>query len=156
MSSINSVRIPGLATGMDTDQVIKDMLTGEQNKIDKVKQKQQIVKWQQETYREINKSVKGFYDKYFDVLSKDYILGSKSFNTITVNSSNSSVITATGTSSAENINYKIKVDQLATSASMSASNATNGVDIKKDSTLSDLGLSGEVNFKISIGTDKDS
>lgn len=156
MSSINSVRIPGLATGMDTDQVIKDMLTGEQSKIDKVKQKQQIIKWQQETYREITKNVKGFYDKYFSVTSKDYILGSKSFNTITVNSSNSNVITATGTSSAQNINYNFKVEQLATSPSMNASSATNGVEIKKDSKLSDLGLSGEVNFKINVGEGKDS
>ena len=60
MSSINSVRIPGLATGMDTDQMIKDMLTGEQSKIDKVFQQQQMVKWQQETYRDITKSVKSF------------------------------------------------------------------------------------------------
>ena len=42
MSSVNLVRIPGLATGMDTDQMIKDMLTGEQSKIDKVFQNIEI------------------------------------------------------------------------------------------------------------------
>ena len=96
MSSINSVRIPGLATGMDTDQMIKDMLTGEQNKIDKVMQNQQMVKWRQETYRGITKSVKSFYDKYFSITSKDYILGNKSFNTLNIVSSNTSVVTASG------------------------------------------------------------
>lgn len=156
MSSVNSVRIPGLATGLDTDQLVKDMLTGEQNKIDKVYQNQQMVKWQQETYRDITKNVKGFYDKYFNVTSKDYILGSKSFNTITVNSSNNSVITATGTSSASNINYKFDVKKLATSTSMSTSTASNGVTIKKDSSLSELGLVNEVTFKISAGESKES
>lgn len=157
MSSVNSVRIPGLATGMDTDQMIKDMLTGEQSKIDKVFQNQQMVKWQQETYRDITKNVKGFYDKYFSVTSKDYILGSKSFNTITVNSSNNSVITATGSSSASNINYKFDVKQLATSKTMSASSASNGVTIKKDSTLEELGLLVDgATFKISTGEGKES
>ena len=44
MSSVNSVRIPGLATGMDTDQMIKEMITGEQNKVDKAEQKKQTIK----------------------------------------------------------------------------------------------------------------
>lgn len=157
MSSVNSVRIPGLATGMDTDQMIKDMLTGEQSKIDKVFQNQQMVKWQQETYRDITKNVKGFYDKYFSVTSKDYILGSKSFNTITVNSSNNSVITATGSSSASNINYNFDVKRLATAKTMSASSASNGVTIKKDSTLEELGLLVDgATFKISTGEGKES
>lgn len=155
MSSINSVRIPGLATGMDTDQMIKDMLTGEQNRIDKVKQNQQMSKWKQETYRDIIKTTKSFYDKYFSVTSKDYILGSKAFNTTTVNSSNSGVISAIGTVGASNINYQFEVKQLASSANISSSKAQNGTSIKKDSKLSDLGLSGEVNFKIDVGNDKE-
>lgn len=156
MSSINSVRIPGLATGMDTDQMIKDMLTGEQSKIDKVFQQQQMVKWQQETYRDITKSVKSFYDKYFSTISKDYILGNKSFNTLNISSSNEGVITATGTSSASSINYKFDVKQLATSATLGSSTASNGTIIKKDSKLSDLGLTEETSFKLNVGDGKES
>ncbi|MDO7204845.1 hypothetical protein Q5M85_12535 [Paraclostridium bifermentans] len=33
VGSASSVRIPGLATGMDTDTMIKDMLSGEQQKL---------------------------------------------------------------------------------------------------------------------------
>jgi flagellar hook-associated protein 2 len=113
MSSVNSVRIPGLATGMDTDQMVKEMLTGEQNKVDKAKQKEQITKWQQESYRDIIKNVKGLYDKYFSATSPDYILSSKVFSTTTVNSSNSSVISATAGAGTGNINYKFKVEQMA-------------------------------------------
>lgn len=156
MSSINSVRIPGLATGMDTDQMIKDMLTGEQSKIDKVFQQQQMVKWQQETYRDITKSVKSFYDKYFSTISKDYILGNKSFNTLNISSSNEGVITATGSSSANSINYKFDVKKLATSATLGSSTASNGTTIKKDSKLSDLGLTEETSFKLNVGDGKES
>lgn len=77
MTRINTVRIPGLATGMDTDSMVKQMLSGEQNKVDKAKQKQQSVKWQQEIYRAVIKDVKDLQDKYFSVTSKDSIITSK-------------------------------------------------------------------------------
>ena len=53
MSSISSIRLSGLATGMDTDAMVKSMLTADQEKIDKAQQKEQTVKWQQEIYREV-------------------------------------------------------------------------------------------------------
>ena len=34
MSSISSIRLSGLATGMDTDAMVKSMLTADQEKID--------------------------------------------------------------------------------------------------------------------------
>ncbi|MGL6108263.1 flagellar cap protein FliD N-terminal domain-containing protein, partial [Romboutsia sp.] len=113
MSSVNSVRIPGLATGMDTDQMIKDMLVGEQSKVDKAKQKEQKTKWQQESYRDIIKSVKGLYDKYFSATSPDFILSTKVFGTTTITSSNSNIISATAGAGANNINYKFKVTETA-------------------------------------------
>ncbi|WP_040191247.1 flagellar filament capping protein FliD [Clostridium culturomicium] len=113
MTSVNSVRIPGLATGMDTDQMIKDMLTGEQNKIDKAQQTQQINKWKQEIYRDVIKDVKGLQDKYFSATSPDYILSSKVFSTLVINSSNSGVISATAGAGASNVNYKFKVEAMA-------------------------------------------
>lgn len=113
MPSVQTVRIPGLATGMDTDSVIKDMLTSQQNKIDKAKQKEQTIKWQQEKYRDIIKDIKGLSDKYFTAVSKDYILSSKAFSTMKVDSSNSSVVSATAAAGASEINYKIKVDKVA-------------------------------------------
>lgn len=113
MTSINSVRIPGLATGMDTDQMVKDMLTGDQNKIDKAQQTQQINKWKQEIYRDVIKDVKGLQDKYFSATSPDYILSSKVFSTLSINSSNSSIISATSSAGANNVNYKFKVDAMA-------------------------------------------
>ena len=60
MSSVNRVKLPGLATGMDTDAMVKQMVTDDQNKIDKAKQKEQIINWHHETARfMLPKSAKG-------------------------------------------------------------------------------------------------
>lgn len=156
VGSASSVRIPGLATGMDTDSMIKDMLSGEQQKIDKAKQKQQIVKWQQEIYREVMKDIKSLQDKYFSVTSPNSIVTSNAWNTLTIGSSNENVITASGSAGANRVDYSFNVVKLAQSAKMSSSKATNNVDIKKDSSLESLGLGGEQKFSIKFGDgDKD-
>lgn len=151
MSSVSGIRLPGLATGMDTDSTIKEMLKGEQNKIDKVKQKEQTIKWQQEIYRDVIKDIQTLNDKYFSLTSKDSIVSSGSWNTLTVSSSNSNIITATGSASANPVNYKFEVNKLASAGKGSSSTATNGKTIKKDSSLEDLGLTGETTFKIKYG-----
>ncbi len=149
MSSVSGIRLPGLATGMDTETMVKEMLTGEQNKVDKAKQKEQIINWQQETYREIISDIKGFNDKYFSLTSKDSIINSSAWNTLTVASSNSSVITATGNAGANKVDYKFEVKKLAEPAKLTSSKA----DIKKDSKLVDLGAKDGDKFKIALGKD---
>ena len=148
MSSVNSVRIPGLATGMDTDQMVKDMLIGDQNKIDKAGQTQQISKWKQEIYRDVIKDVKGLYDKYFSATSPDYILSSKVFSTVTVNSSNNNVISANAGAGASNINYKFKVEKIAQPAKLESKEFTKDEEVvSKDTTININGTE----IKISAG-----
>lgn len=149
MSSVSGIRLPGLATGMDTETMVKEMLTGEQNKVDKAKQKEQIINWQQETYREIISDIKGFNDKYFSLTSKDSIINSSAWNTLTVASSNSSVITATGNAGANKVDYNFEVKKLAEPAKLTSSR----IDIKKDSKLVDLGAKDGDKFKIALGKD---
>lgn len=152
MSSVSGIRLPGLATGMDTETMVKEMLTGEQNKIDKAKQKEQTLKWQQEIYRDVINDVKGFNDKYFSFTSKDSILISSAWNTLAVNSSNPNVITATGTPGANHVDYKFDVKKLAQPPRAESSKATNGIEIDKNSSLEALGLlSGETTFVIRYG-----
>lgn len=155
MSSVSGIRLPGLATGMDTENMVKEMLKGEQNKIDKVKQKEQTIKWQQEIYRDVVKDIKGFNDKYFSLSSKDSILNSSSWNTLSVSSSNSNVITATGTAGANKVDYKFKVDKLAESAKASSSVAIKDGSVKLTDTVKNGGLGAKSGdkFKIEIGKD---
>ena len=149
MTTIN--RLTGLATGMDTDQIVKDMLTSEQNKIDRVQQQQTLVEWKQEEYREIIGEAKNLYSKYFDVLSKDSIVSTSSFSTVSVTSSNNSVITATAMGGAVAPNYNFEVKSTATAAQLSSVNG-----LSKTDKLGDLGLSGETSFVINYGDGKTS
>ena len=149
MTSVNPVRIPGLATGMDTDQMVKDMVIADQNKIDRAKQEQQITKWKQEEYRDIISDIRELSDKYFDVLSEDYLLGSGGFNTVTATSSNNSVVTVVAGSNATEVKYQLEVEKVATAPTL-----TSNVSLNKDTKLSDLGVSGEKSFKIGVGGDK--
>lgn len=151
MSSISGIRLPGLATGMDTEAVIKQMLNGEQSKIDKAKQKEQIINWQQEIYREVISDIKGFNDKYFSLTSKDSIINSDAWNTLTLTSSNTNVITATGMAGSSKIDYKFDVKKLAEPAKAQSSL----VDLKKDSKLKDLGATPGDTFKIDFGQGAD-
>jgi flagellar capping protein FliD len=154
MTRVNTVRLPGLATGMDTDSMVKQMLSGEQNKVDRAKQKEQTIKWQQEIYRDVMKDMKSLQDKYFSVTSKDSIISSKAWNTLNVSSSNEKIITATGSAGANNIDYSFNVEHLAKPASISSSLSKDGVKITKGEKLDALGLKVENKFSIKYG-DKD-
>ncbi len=47
------MRLPGLATGMDTDAMIKTMMKPYTMRVDQMKQKSQILLWQQDAYRNV-------------------------------------------------------------------------------------------------------
>ncbi|WP_061994909.1 flagellar filament capping protein FliD [Clostridium sp. ATCC 25772] len=141
------MRITGMATGMDTDTMIKDMLKPQQLKIDSMKQQQQVVLWQQEIYRDIIKDVHGLMGKYFDVLNKDtYLLSSESLNSSKVKCSNE-ILNISANSEAKEGTYKVKVSQLATNASFKGEKVEKG--IKWESKIEELeGIDTEKNLKI--------
>lgn len=108
----NMMRITGMATGMDTDSMVKAMTAIYQNKIDKAKQDEQMVQWKQDAYRDIIKDVKNLQD-YFDPLSSKYIMNDSKFNPVKVTNSSDSTVGFTASSSAQTGNYKVTVSQLA-------------------------------------------
>ena len=135
MTSVNSTRLTGLASGLDTDQVIKEMLTKEQSKVDKVYQKKQTITWQQEKYQDIIKDTKGIYDKYFSATSNDYIMGSTSFSSLdvkaTLNGVASNLVTATASAGANDVNYKLQILKMAQSDKYETASALISVDTGK-------------------------
>ncbi|MDR0138776.1 flagellar hook-associated protein 2 [Metabacillus idriensis] len=105
------VRIGGLASGMDIDSLVADLMKAERMPLDKLKQNKQTLEWQRDGYREMNSLLFAFRNATFDMkLSSNYRARS-------TNSSNSEKVTATATSSASTSSYSIsKVDQLASAA----------------------------------------
>ncbi|MEG0778910.1 MAG: flagellar cap protein FliD N-terminal domain-containing protein, partial [Oscillospiraceae bacterium] len=50
----------GLASGMDTENMVKQMLAGTQAKIDKQNQLKQQAEWKQTIYRDVISSINSF------------------------------------------------------------------------------------------------
>lgn len=144
MSSIgsNMMRITGMATGMDTDAMVKAMTANYQYKIDKIDQEKQIMQWKQEMYRDIIKDIKGLQD-YFDPISDKYILSESKFNPVKITNSDKNAVGFTASSSAQEGTYKINVTQLAEPAIVKGEevSAASGLSTKlKDI---DVSLSGK-------------
>jgi flagellar hook-associated protein 2 len=123
----NMMRITGLATGLDTDTMVKQMMQPYTMKLDKLKQERQIIQWKQDLYRDIIGDVNTFRSTYFDVLKPEtYMLSSKNYSSFDIKYSNeSNAVTATTSSGAVAGNYKVNVAQLAEKASFSGANTVN-------------------------------
>ena len=64
-SAATSYGMSGLISGLDTEGMVEQMLSGTQNKIDQQNaQKQQII-WKQEIYRELISDINGFKNSFF-------------------------------------------------------------------------------------------
>jgi len=131
-SSANLMRISGMASGIDTDALVKSMVSNYQSKIDKANQAKQTLAWQQEGYREIIKGIKGLQD-YFDPLSSKYMMSGKSFNTNSVTNTDGAVVSASVSSSAKTGTYKVGVQQLAEQAKISGSTLNSMIKVTDES-----------------------
>lgn len=103
-----NMRIGGLASGIDTDTIIKDLMKAERIPLDKMEQKLTTLEWQRDKYREINTKI--------DELEKSLtqVKMSSTYNTKSVNSTMESAVTAAASAGAYDGNYSINVSQLAT------------------------------------------
>lgn len=73
-----NMRISGIASGFDTDTMIKDLMKAESTRVNKVKQNRQYVLWQQEGFRDVINKLKTFQSNYFDVLKSNQNMTSPS------------------------------------------------------------------------------
>lgn len=102
------MRIGGLASGMDIDQIIGDLMKAERIPLDKLFQKKTTFEWQREAFRSINTKISNFDRYVFDNFSL-----SSNFNKTTVTSTNEA---ATATSSSNGSIMINSIDQLASAA----------------------------------------
>ncbi|GFP77115.1 flagellar filament capping protein FliD [Clostridium fungisolvens] len=149
-------RLTGLATGMDTDGLVKQAMSADQTKIDQAKQDIQYVQWQQEAYIDFINTLKDF-GKNFDILQSNNMMSSTNFTgTVATTALASGVsadnyLTATTLPGAIKGTYQVKVDQLAEGAKAQTSLASLGVNLPSDMTT----LNGkDISFKIGASTYK--
>ncbi|KQU57605.1 flagellar hook-associated protein 2 [Rossellomorea marisflavi] len=137
-----AMRVGGLASGMDTDQIISDLMKAERIPLDKLNQKKQYLEWQRDDYRDMNSLMLNFSNLIFDGVMKQATYIQK-----TVNVSNPNDISIKNLASTSDFNGTIKVEKLATSATMFGQAVDGSFDPKKK--LSDsLGLTGEQTIRV--------
>ncbi|WDU83948.1 flagellar cap protein FliD N-terminal domain-containing protein [Caloramator sp. Dgby_cultured_2] len=137
----STLRITGLATGLDVDNMVKQLMQAEKTKVDKVKQQRQLIQWRQDLYREIIGDLNTFKSTFFDVLNKDkYILSANSLAPYSVSIDSNAPIKVTATADAQAGQYEVAVSQLAKGATVVGE--LNAENLNLDTKLSSLGLSG--------------
>lgn len=148
-SAASSNGLSGMVSGMDTESMVQSMLSGVQTKIDKQKQQQQVLTWQQESYRDVITKINDFQDKYFSLTSNTSLRSTSTFNASTAASS-SDAVKIISSAGADEQNFNVKVNSLASAASVSSGKvSTNKVTMNSTASNYDR----KVKFSVKTGTD---
>ena len=120
----------GLASGVDTESMVEQLLSGTQNKIDKQQAIKQQLEWKQEIYRDLITQINAFQTKFFSYSSSSNLMSESFFNAMSAVTS-SSAFKATATSSAATGSSTLEVRRLATKTSLSSGGAVSGALLGK-------------------------
>lgn len=107
------MRVGGLASGMDIDSIVRDLMKVERMPLDKLKQKKQVLEWKRNDYREMNSLFFQFRNLLVDMRLES------TYKTRTVASSDEAKLSAVASAAAGRGSYTISnVKQLAKAAYM--------------------------------------
>ena len=106
-----TMRITGLASGLDTESIITELTKVESKKVDKIKSDQKKFDMKVDKWKELNKKVVDFYNKTLSNMRFD-----SSFVKKTTSVSNSDAVTVSTSGTAMNSAQKLSVNKLASSA----------------------------------------
>ncbi|MDI3095239.1 flagellar filament capping protein FliD [Priestia megaterium] len=119
------VRVSGLASGMDIDQIVSDLMKAERMPIDKMKKQKQTLEWQRDDYRSMNLLLSEFNNLAFNMTLQS------SYSSKTVSSSDETKVKAAATSSAGNASYTLSNVTMATAAQSISTSIDSSMDPTK-------------------------
>ncbi|NEW03728.1 flagellar filament capping protein FliD [Bacillus megaterium] len=119
------VRVSGLASGMDIDQIVSDLMKAERMPIDKMKKQKQTLEWQRDDYRSMNLLLSEFNNLAFNMTLQS------SYSSKTVSSSDETKVKAAATSSAANASYTLLNVTMATAAQSISTSIDSSMDPTK-------------------------
>ncbi len=120
-SASSSKGMSGLISGLDTDSMVEQLLSGTQSKIDAQKALKQQAQWRQEIYRDMITTINDFRNKYFnfsaDASSKLNFASGGFFNNMKSAVTSGSGLNIVGSdSSALTGEMRVKIEKLATTS----------------------------------------
>lgn len=104
---VNTIRFGGLASGIDTEKLVKDLMKVEREPVNNLKRKKQLEEWRRDSYREMNALLYDFQR------SLDSLRFASNLNKKKATSDNDAVVSVVAKGTPSLSNYSIKVNQLA-------------------------------------------
>lgn len=118
---MGNLQIGGIASGMDTESLVKQLMSLKRAPVDKLHQKKQTLEWKRDDYREMNSLLTELRQTIQDGIGKQ-----ASFLAKKITSSNESYVTATSSGVVNgNVNNTLEVVNLATAATWQSNGAIN-------------------------------
>lgn len=155
---MSSMRIGGIASGLDTEQIISDLMKAESVKVDKLEQDKQILEWKQEAYNNVNLNYANFIlntKKELD-LTTTTSTGTLFSNSVSnldwvksATSSDKTVAEVSASSSSAEGSYGVTVHKLATNFSAASSaNISDGDKTDLATQFNDIAAGDTIEFTI--------
>lgn len=148
-----NMRIGGLASGMDIDSLVKDLMNAERMPLNKLNQQKTFLEWQRDDYRKLNTDLFNFSNSIFDGMLRQSTFTKKSITT-----TDSNIANIRSVSSTANFSGEISVTKLAKTASMHSGNSVdkNTLLSANDSiTISAIGKDGKLGTGVTIDLKQD-
>jgi flagellar hook-associated protein 2 len=117
---MNVTRISGLASGMDTESIVKGLMDAQRVPLQKMQRQQVSISWKQDSYREANTALSRFRNVVSDLRLQGPFLTKKAI------SSDANVVSAKTTSESIKKSYEVMVSQLAEKAELSSNQLGDG------------------------------
>ncbi|MCT4633941.1 MAG: flagellar filament capping protein FliD [Firmicutes bacterium] len=113
----------GMASGMDVDTMVKELMDAERVSYDSYYQDIQYYEWQLDAYQSSADTIKSFQDDNFNYLNPDAnLLSSSTYMEYNCSSSSSGVSCSVADNTVADDRYEVEVLQVASSASISSDN----------------------------------
>jgi len=114
------MRIGGLMSGMDTEQMVRDLMKVERMKVDRFTTQQTEIEWKQEAYHDVNKTMANFILNTRQNFGISSGFGSANVNNLSwiksATSSNSAAVSASAQGNAAEGSHTVEVQNLAETA----------------------------------------
>ena len=129
-----AMRMTGLASGLDTESMVKELVSASSEKVNKIKQKKQDVEWKKEIWSGLNTKIYNFYKTELSAFKTV-----SSYNAKKAVASDETKVSVSVGANASNGTHSVSVEQTASSAYLTGDNIK--IKGKSYTTYNDAGLS---------------
>ena len=112
-----AMRMTGLASGLDTESMVKELVSASSEKVNKIKQKKQDVEWKKEIWSGLNTKIYNFYKTQLSAFKSV-----SNYKTKKATASDETKVTVKAGAGATNGTHSVSVEQTASSAYLTGDN----------------------------------